>query len=54
MSVLRWLVVATAVLVLVGLLAFARGTEHQRGDETGALPRASGAGFPASGASDGT
>ena len=31
----RWVVVILVVLVLVGLLAFARGREHRRGDELG-------------------
>ena len=37
MSGIRWVVVVLLVLVLVGLLAFARGREHHRGDEEGAL-----------------
>ena len=31
----RWVVVILVVLVLVGLLAFARGRDHRRGDEVG-------------------
>ncbi|HEX5902947.1 MAG TPA: hypothetical protein VF028_07525 [Actinomycetota bacterium] len=31
----RWVVVILVVLVLVGLLAFARGREHRRGDDVG-------------------
>ena len=31
----RWVVVILVMLVLVGLLAFARGREHRRGDELG-------------------
>ena len=31
----RWVIVIVVVLVLVGLVAFARGRDHQRGDETG-------------------
>jgi hypothetical protein len=31
----RWVVVIVVGLVLVGLLAFARGREHRRGDEVG-------------------
>jgi hypothetical protein len=31
----RWVIVVVVVLVLVGLLAFARGRDHRRGDETG-------------------
>jgi hypothetical protein len=37
MSGIRWVVVVLLVLVLVGLLAFARGREHHHGDEEGAL-----------------
>ena len=37
MSGIRWIVVIVLVLVLVGLVAFARGREHRRGDEVGAL-----------------
>jgi hypothetical protein len=37
MSGVRWVVVILLVLVLVGMLAFARGREHHRGDEEGAL-----------------
>jgi hypothetical protein len=37
MSGIRWIVVIVLVLVLVGLIAFARGREHHRGDEVGAL-----------------
>jgi hypothetical protein len=39
MSAARWLVVLLIALVLVGLVAFARGREHRRGDEVGALGR---------------
>jgi hypothetical protein len=31
----RWVVVLLVVVLLVGLLAFARGPDHHRGDETG-------------------
>ena len=31
----RWVIVVVVVLVLVGLLAFARGRAHRRGDEVG-------------------
>ena len=37
MSGIRWVVVVLLVLVLVGLLAFARGREHHHGVEEGAL-----------------
>jgi hypothetical protein len=36
MTATRWLIVVLVVLVLVGLVAFARGREHRRGDEEGA------------------
>jgi hypothetical protein len=45
----RWVVVILVVLVLVGLLAFARGREHRHGDELGdraAAVVASGPGSP--------
>jgi hypothetical protein len=35
---LRWLVVVLIALVLIGLIAYARGPEHHRGDDVGALP----------------
>jgi len=31
----RWVVVVVIALIVVGLIAFARGREHRRGDETG-------------------
>lgn len=31
----RWAIVLAAVLVLIGLAAYARGPEHHRGDEIG-------------------
>jgi hypothetical protein len=37
MTATRWLIVVLIVLVLVGLVAFARGRENRRGDEEGAL-----------------
>lgn len=33
----RWVIALVIVVVLVGLIAFARGREHRRGDEEGAL-----------------
>ena len=33
----HWLVVLVIALVLVGLIAYARGDEHRRGDDVGAL-----------------
>ena len=32
----RWLIVLAAVLVVIGLVSYARGDEHKRGDEVGA------------------
>ena len=31
----RWVVVVIVLLVIVGLLAFARGRDHHRGDDLG-------------------
>jgi hypothetical protein len=31
----RWAVVVLVALLLIGLIAFARGPDHRRGDETG-------------------
>ena len=33
----RWLIVLVLALVLIGLIAYARGEEHHRGDDIGAL-----------------
>ncbi|MGH2636399.1 MAG: hypothetical protein ACRDHU_09695 [Actinomycetota bacterium] len=33
----RWLIALAVVLVLIGLIAYARGPEHRRGDDVGAL-----------------
>jgi hypothetical protein len=33
----RWVIVVLIALLVVGLVAFARGREHRRGDEVGAL-----------------
>jgi hypothetical protein len=33
----RWLLVIVVILCLLGLLLFARGVEHQRGHNEGAL-----------------
>ena len=35
MSGARWVVVIVLAVVLVGLIAFARGRDHHRGDEEG-------------------
>jgi hypothetical protein len=32
----RWVVVVLVVLLVIGLIAFGRGPDHRRGDETGA------------------
>ena len=37
---LRWVIGLLVVLVLIGLIAYARGDEHRRGDDVGALPAA--------------
>jgi hypothetical protein len=37
MTARRWVVVVVALLVVVGLIAYARGRDHRRGDEVGAL-----------------
>jgi hypothetical protein len=34
----RWILAVLLVLVLIGLIAYARGDEHRRGDDIGALP----------------
>jgi hypothetical protein len=31
----RWLIIVAAVAVVVGLIAYARGPKHYRGDEIG-------------------
>jgi hypothetical protein len=33
----RWLIMLVIALVLIGLIAYARGDEHHRGDDVGAL-----------------
>jgi hypothetical protein len=37
----RWVVVLVLAALVVGLLAFARGRDHRRGDEVGARGRSS-------------
>ena len=37
MHVVRWVIVLGLALVVIGLIAYARGDEHKRGDEVGAL-----------------
>jgi hypothetical protein len=34
-DVVKWVIIAAAVLVLIGLIAKARGPKHHRGDEIG-------------------
>jgi hypothetical protein len=33
----RWLIVLVLTLVVIGLIAYARGQEHHHGDDVGAL-----------------
>jgi hypothetical protein len=33
----RWLLIVIVILCLLGLLLFARGTDHHRGNDVGAL-----------------
>jgi hypothetical protein len=40
-----WIIGILVVLLVVGLIAFARGPEHHRGDEIGALHRSVATGF---------
>jgi hypothetical protein len=35
MGVVRWLLIFVAALLVVGLIAYARGPEHYRGDDVG-------------------
>ena len=42
MSTVRWLIVLFMALVLIGLIAYARGDKHHRGDDVGALRVTSG------------
>jgi hypothetical protein len=35
MNAVRWLLALAITLVLIGLIAYARGPEHHRGDEVG-------------------
>jgi hypothetical protein len=34
----RWVLAFLLALVIIGLIAYARGDEHRRGDDVGALP----------------
>jgi hypothetical protein len=40
-STVRWAVAAVAVLLVVGLLIWARGDEHHRGNEVGSVAQVS-------------
>jgi hypothetical protein len=33
----RWLIILAAVLLVIGLIAYARGPEHHHGDDIGTL-----------------
>jgi hypothetical protein len=35
MNARRWVLVVVVLLVVIGMLAFARGRDHRRGDEVG-------------------
>lgn len=37
MSPARWVIVVVLLLVVVGMIAYARGHEHHRGNQVGAL-----------------
>jgi hypothetical protein len=39
LNVVRWVIILGLTLVVLGLIAYARGPEHQRGDDVGALDR---------------
>jgi hypothetical protein len=34
---IRWVIVLAAALLVIGLIAYARGPEHHHGDDVGAL-----------------
>ena len=34
---IRWVIVLVGLLVVIGLIAYARGPEHHHGDDVGAL-----------------
>jgi len=33
----RWIIVVIVLVLVIGLVAFARGRDHRRGDDVGAL-----------------
>jgi hypothetical protein len=35
LNVVRWLIIVGATLLIVGLIAYARGTKHHHGDDVG-------------------
>jgi hypothetical protein len=35
----RWVIAGVAVLLVVGLIVWARGSEHHHGDDVGAITR---------------
>ena len=37
-TALRWLLALVVVVLLIALIGYARGEEHHRGDDVGALP----------------
>ena len=37
-AAIRWLIILGAALLLIGLIAYARGPKHHHGDDVGALP----------------
>jgi hypothetical protein len=39
MTTRGWIIAVIVVVLVVGLVAFARGRDHHRGDEVGALGR---------------
>ena len=36
-DVIRWVIVLAAALLVIGLIAYARGPEHHHGDDIGAV-----------------
>lgn len=44
MGLRSWVLLLVAVLLVVGLIAYARGTDHHRGDDVGALGEGTAAG----------
>ena len=41
-AVIGWIVIVAAVLLIVGLIGWARGPEHHHGDDVGAIRPVSG------------